>query len=304
MINVLHLGLSYACNMRCKHCYVHKGTDSLDLNAVKDVIKVLVDNYGLFIVYYTYGEPLLASSFNEITRFCNNLNLVQILMTNGSLINEKTTDIIVNNGFSRVYVSLDSSEEKQHDSNRNYDGAYISALRAIEMLKERGVHVGIATTVTATNVHQLDDIWQIALKSNVDAISFLRERTQGRIFSIKDIDIYLKFVEDYLIKASHKRSNLSLPNLFLHDPTILSLITHLHNEEQISDFVFEKYYEMNKCHYDSTLSIDPGGNIYHCNLVPQKIGQLSTQQIDKILERKEKFNEHPICCSAISWADK
>ena len=71
MINVLHIGLTYACNMNCKHCFVKKNKDSLTTIKIKELIDFL-DTKGLMMVVYTYGEPLLAKNFEEISKYINN----------------------------------------------------------------------------------------------------------------------------------------------------------------------------------------------------------------------------------------
>ena len=52
MILTLHLGLSYACNMRCKHCFVNKKRDALDTDTCKNIIDMLYDK-GLMVLIYT-----------------------------------------------------------------------------------------------------------------------------------------------------------------------------------------------------------------------------------------------------------
>lgn len=297
MIHVLHLGLSYACNMRCAHCFVDRRRDALDIGTIKRTIQTLVDRYGLFIVYYTHGEPLLSPMFGEVTEFCRDLGLVQILMTNGSLVDASAAQLLRQNGISHVYVSLDSSDPSAHDANRCYPGAYQKALDGIRALKDGGLPVGISTTVTAQNVTNISEVWDLACDLGVNSFSLLAQREDGILFPAAERPEYRDFVLKLLENARSHRVNL-----FLHDPRLLPAIEDAFRQGRIPAQTYEKYREMNRCHYDTTLSITPDGSVSHCNLAPVSMGNLLSQEIGELLEKEEQKNEYPVCCSQLSGA--
>ena len=76
VITTLHLGLSYACNLKCKHCYVSKQKDMLNSETIKHIIDTLES---LQIVIYTYGEPLLAKNLLEIASYVKSKNIMQLI---------------------------------------------------------------------------------------------------------------------------------------------------------------------------------------------------------------------------------
>lgn len=296
MINVLHLGLSYACNMRCKHCFVKKQTDFLSTNIIKKVLNTLVDEFGLFIVYYTYGEPLLATNFYEVAEYADKLGLVQILMSNGSLITENEIEKIKNANISQVYISLDSASPNHHDCNRGVIGSYQQAVRAIELLTNAGVNVGIATTLRQSNLAELDEIYNIAVNCNVPVFSLLRERTHGQILPLDNVQSYYDFIEKQLTTNAQC-------NLLLHDPTIIPFVDELYESGKISLCVRDKYITMNSCHYNTTLAITPSGDVSHCNLCSVNLGNVLAEEIKVILKKeieKEKKYECAICCTGFS----
>lgn len=59
IIRYLHLGLTAACNLNCKHCFI-KEKDSKELSFEKAIAFIdVLEKQGLTHIYYTYGEPLL-----------------------------------------------------------------------------------------------------------------------------------------------------------------------------------------------------------------------------------------------------
>lgn len=275
MINTLHLGLSYNCNMKCSHCFVNKDRDNIDIQKLFSLIDYL-DNNGLFFIVYTFGEPLLAKKFWEVSNYVSKKNIVQVLMTNGSMINNETICKMQNNKIKNVYVSIDSICEHKHDLNRNYKGSFSKALNAIKKLETTGFNVGIATTINDGNVEEMKEIVGLAQTLKIRNISFLRQRVNGRIIKMKYIDKYYDFYKDYL--ENYKQYGI---NILFHDPNLLEITNKLYEANLIDDLLYEKYMDMNSCHYCSTLSVEPSGNVKHCNLIDECLGNIDN--IYKIL---------------------
>lgn len=293
MINTLHLGLSYGCNMHCKHCFVDKNKDNLDINKLLKVVDYL-DSKGLFFIIYTFGEPLLTSSFWKVTNYISTKNIVQILMTNGSMINEKTAKRLKLNNISNVYVSIDSSERERHDKNRNYIGAYDKAVNALKILKKYDFNVGISTTINDENIDEMNSIVQLSKNIGINNISFLRQRINGKIIKINK-DNYYEFYKNYL--SNYSKYNI---NIMFHDFTLIPITKQLYKNKKISKNLYEKYIDMNLCHNSTTISIEPNGNVKQCNLVNSNIGNLNDEEIVKIIERELNKNGNIICSTKFS----
>ena len=110
-------------------------------------------------VAFEGGEPLLRRDLVDILAFSRSLPLHTSLITNGTLLESKIEEIAPYiNGV--VYVSLDGLE-KTHDNIRGVDGSFRKAVRGINAAKEK-VSVTINTTVMAENVHEIDNLVQLA----------------------------------------------------------------------------------------------------------------------------------------------
>lgn len=295
MYKVLHLGLSYNCNMKCEHCFVRKKENKITFEDIKNVIDWLSDN-NLLIMYYTYGEPLLSNIFSKVSEYVSQKGIVQILMTNGSVIDKEKIILIKRNKINTVYISIDHSLPTEHDKNRNYKGAFEKAIKAIRLCKQAGINVGISTTVTKNNIKSLKEIYNLALKEDVKIISFLRERTESGIapFTKEENKTYIDF-----FKFCLQQKNV---NVKFHDTTLIKVLDFLYQENIIDKDTFDKYNCMNACHSQNTISVSPDGEISHCNLIKNPFGNVINQSTQKLHENydKELSYESVIHCSTFS----
>lgn len=292
MYSVLHLGLSYACNMRCKHCFVNRGVDQLSISQIKRTIDILWEQ-GLLMIYYTYGEPLLSDKFYPITEYAKGKGLIQILMTNGSLITEEIAGKLKKQGMQDVFVSMDSPDAHAHDENRGYKGAYEKAIHSIRILQNAGISVGISSAVTEENAEELGKIYEIAQREGVRIVSFLRGRENNALsqLSEKAKAVYFDFV-----RWGIKQKKI---NLKFHDPELLPLLYAWEKSGIISETEYDKYYHMSCCHADTTVSIAPDGVVSNCNLMQNNLGNINQTPIEMVLERNQA-HENLVYCTAIS----
>lgn len=173
IIRYLHLGLTAACNLNCKHCFI-KEKESKELSFEKAIAFIdVLEKQGLTHIYYTYGEPLLYHRLFEFSKNIRLKGIYQVLMTNGTQINYEVAQKIAASGINRVMISIDSSIEKKHDMNRGKQGSFGLAVQAIQLLKEQKVNVGIASTITKQNYLELAAIEKLAQKIKFSISAFL-----------------------------------------------------------------------------------------------------------------------------------
>ena len=290
MVNMLHLGLSYNCNMRCSHCFVNKSMDKLSSAQIKNTIDYMIGQ-GLYMVVFTFGEPLLARNFCDISNYLYDKGIFQVVMSNGSYIDEKTITILKKN-VSMVFISIDSVVPEKHDNNRNHKNAFINAFDTINKLQKNKINVGLAVTINNSNLEELNDIVKLAKKHNIKNISFLRQRENGRISKLDSYKFYLKFYCDYLEGKIAKNMNI-----MFHDPTLRFFTKKMYDENKINIDKYNKYMEMNSCNIKNTISLAPNGDILLCNLTNKKIGNICADSIDVIMKKRGENDECFICRS-------
>lgn len=292
MINVLHLGLTYKCNMNCGHCYVTRKEDKLRESDYYSIIDTIYES-GLFFLYYTFGEPLCSPLFNTISSYAKNKNIVQVLMTNGSLIEPYMIDIFKHNSITKVCISIDHRDPNKHDFNRKYKNSFNKAIEALKMLVANNICSEISMTVNDTNVTCLYEVYDLAQNLNVNFISFLRQRNNNYIEQMKDEDLYHSFFQDIIVKQNKV-------NVLFHDPTLLPILNEMKNSKKIDESIYEKYYEMNRCHNNYTISIEPNGDVKRCNLRNTVVGNILHTPLCQILGREINKIDDIVHCSSVS----
>lgn len=260
MIEQLHLGLSNLCNLKCKHCFVvDKSISNIDVVKLKQFLDCL-EKHGLRTIYYTYGEPLLASNIFEIIEYVKKLGIFQTLLTNGTMIDQEKALLIKNSGINRVMVSIDSSNPRIHDENRGVRNSFKKACEGIKLLKKYRCNVGIATTYLDANETYLKNIIKLADKLGVDYISFLAERRDGKV-NIPLSDEYISIFRDAVINKK---------NYIFHDNRLVRELDEMLKDGIIDEDVYSLRKDQNQCCIHSNLSLAPNGNVYKCNFINRK----------------------------------
>ncbi|MDH5386072.1 MAG: radical SAM protein, partial [Candidatus Aminicenantes bacterium] len=142
------IALTNACPQNCEYCYNkdRKGK-VMDTAIIKKVIQELKD-MGVFWLGFTGGEPLLQKDIVEIIESVGDDCAVK-LFTTGCTLNRQLAQDLRDAGLFSVSVSLDHWKQEAHDKVRRYEGAFQTALKAIEIFKNLGdLDVGVSAVLS------------------------------------------------------------------------------------------------------------------------------------------------------------
>ena len=155
------------CNLACMHCRASAThgpfSGELDTDASFRLLDQ-ISHVGKPIIILTGGEPLLRPDIFDIARYGTKKGLRMVMAPNGTLITEKFAKQMADSGIQRISVSLDGATIESHDRFRGIDGAFKGALRGIKLAKEAGVEFQINTTITKTNLKEIPEIQELAIK--------------------------------------------------------------------------------------------------------------------------------------------
>jgi len=280
--------------MRCAHCFVNRGQDHLTSQQAKQVLDDLYQR-GLFLVYYTFGEPLLYPDLLSVIEHGQRLDIAQVMMTNGYYLTSSKANELKNAGITNICVSLDSIDPVIHDRNRGVPGAFYKAVNAIQSSVESGVQTGIGFTVTDRNEEELSAIEALGRSMNVSYISFLRERRNGHLLT-EGGEVYRRFA---LQCFTHIKEH---PHTLFHDVTLTNAILEATAQGRITPADSKRLCEMNQCHCGYTLSIAPDGSVSRCNLSFHEVGNINKSRLADILGKEEINHAHFACCPQFSKA--
>lgn len=165
--------LTRSCVLSCRHCRASALNKSyaneLSTNECKKVIDSLAA-MGHCIVILTGGEPMLRDDLYEIAGYGNQLGLRMVMATCGTLLNTSKCAELRKAGIARISLSIDGATAQSHDAFRGVNGAFDGLIRGIGAARDSGLEFQINTTITKSNLHELPDIYSLAVK--LGAVSF------------------------------------------------------------------------------------------------------------------------------------
>ncbi|TET34383.1 MAG: radical SAM protein [Planctomycetota bacterium] len=180
------------CNHDCLHCYnVWKNpapypTGELGTDETLAMLSKLLDETGATSVTLTGGEPLLRKDIFDIVDFLDEKNVSVNLITNGTLLNEKT----IGRFGSKIDVyelPLLSVEAEIHDRMSGSAGAFDKVTMAIADLKTAGAKIVTVFVATKLNLDTWPETAELAFALGVDAIMFNRFNPGGEGFKNFDM---------------------------------------------------------------------------------------------------------------------
>ena len=159
----------------------------MDTAAGKTFIHDLAE-FGVPVVLFSGGEPLLRKDFFELAEYARQQGLRIALSTNGTLITREVAGRIKDIGFAEVGISLDGTESN-NDHFRGRDGAYQAALDGIRNCLSLGLRVSLRLTITRFNYHEIPAILQLVEDEGIDRVCFYHLAYSGRGSSLYKEDI-------------------------------------------------------------------------------------------------------------------
>jgi radical SAM/SPASM domain protein of ACGX system len=168
------------CDQRCEHCYIFsEGHPQLvempweRCLAVIDTCKEMAQRMDCTPYFYiTGGDPILHTRFWDILQVLHAQNIPFTLMGNPFHLTPEVCRRMKLLGCRKYQLSIDGLRET-HDKIRRR-GSFDSTLRAIDLIREAGIHCAIMTTVSGTNIHEIPRIVDLVVAHHVDIFAFGR----------------------------------------------------------------------------------------------------------------------------------
>ena len=149
--------LTANCNLRCRHCYLLPRDPCPDLLSAEDWIRILdaLAGVGCLWLGITGGEPLSRPDFPRIYREAHQRGFLITLLTNGTLLDDATADLLADHPPMAVEVSLYGASPETCREVTGSAFAFDACLAGVRRLMARNVQVVLKTTLTRDNVDDL-----------------------------------------------------------------------------------------------------------------------------------------------------
>lgn len=163
-INSIIFPISGTCNLKCDYCFARVDDNFVFKSANNEEAKSIIDY--LFLnqklqecdICFFGGEPLLNFKtikfvLDYIRENYYNKKIGFSITTNGTILNKKKINFIINNKIA-VLVSIDGSEElNKHRIFKNGKNCFNRTFSNINKLKLKGINLQLRATITNDSLH-------------------------------------------------------------------------------------------------------------------------------------------------------
>jgi radical SAM protein with 4Fe4S-binding SPASM domain len=181
------------CNLKCSHCYLDADTltrsdpNELETGDAKKIIDQIASVNTQTILILTGGEPFLREDLFDLVYHASQRELMVVLGTNGTLIDDNIAKEMDRTGIFGVGISLDSSGPKFHDSFRGFPGAWHKTIKGIEICRKHDLPLQIQATVTKDNYKDMPNIMKMAHELGAKVFNLFFIVCTGRGQDVTDI---------------------------------------------------------------------------------------------------------------------
>ena len=149
------------CPLRCAHCYNNLPISDRDAAARELTLAEhcnLIDEVaaaGCLWLTFTGGEIFAREDFLEIYEHAVGRGLLVTLFTNGVLITPETAGLLAGLPPHSIEISVYGVTAQTHDRVTGVPGSHARCMRAVRVLLEHGLPLGLKSVVMSLNEHEL-----------------------------------------------------------------------------------------------------------------------------------------------------
>ncbi len=154
--------ITYACPLRCVHCYSESGRRETRQLGFDEMVRVLDAIIAMRpgLISFAGGEPLVVPGIAELVRRVSEAGIDVAVSTGGWHHRPELLRELAGHGR-EINVSVDGTIAEVHDRIRGRQGSFERAMNALTLLDElarddEAVRFGISCTVTRSTFAQLD----------------------------------------------------------------------------------------------------------------------------------------------------
>ncbi|MBL7069707.1 MAG: radical SAM protein [Candidatus Omnitrophica bacterium] len=134
------IDVTYQCNLKCQHCFIKQEEYKKELE-FDEITRIINDikKAGCLWLCLSGGEPFLRKDFLDIYTYARKRGFLISIFTNGTLITPRIADCLAEFPPYSIEITLNGLTKKVYEEVTQIKGSFIRVMRAIEMIKERGL---------------------------------------------------------------------------------------------------------------------------------------------------------------------
>lgn len=180
----LFIELTYACNLKCVHCYNPKNIDNIqiDFNKIKQIIDDARE-LGCFKIILSGGEATLHKKFIEIVEYIRSKRMSVEIFTNGQRLydNPDLLSRLIKTYPYRIGLSMYSLNEDTHEKITSIKGSHNKTFNVIKKLRENNINIQIKNFLLNINCKDCISVKKFAneIKANTAGDTSLTPTIEG-----------------------------------------------------------------------------------------------------------------------------
>lgn len=161
------------CNMNCDMCYVRLSRAEMEkqgrLRTAEEWLSVArqMRDSGTLFLLLTGGEPLIYPDFRRLYLALRDMGFLITINTNGTLINEDWAAFFGAHKPRRINITLYGADEQAYETLCHYPGGFARVTNGVRLLREQGVEVKLAGSMTPQNAKDLDRLFAVGRELGV-----------------------------------------------------------------------------------------------------------------------------------------
>lgn len=278
---VVAIEITHKCPLKCKHCYVDAGEgSSIEFELIKKIF-IECSTMGIKSIQLTGGEPLIHKDFNKIVDLALSYDIELHIFTSGYYYTDdilKKFEEYKGNRNILFQVSIDGLEET-HDEFRGVLGSYNKSMSFIKQVIELGFRVTVGTCIDTQVYSELKELSQLIRQIGVSAHRISAISDRGR-------------ANENLIKTSNE--------IMKNKRRLIKELSGELNSKEFQVYYFEEgdayidYKYKHNCGLGQTsLKIDPDGNISPCVMSSTKYANINVMSLLEIQKKYSRLWEVP-----------
>ena len=182
------LELVNRCDLECVMCYQGFRNDTNKVTVNESVLDKIFDDFKkneLSALMLTASEPLLYKNIEYVLKRAEEAKIMDtFIFTNGSLLDRKKSEMIINSCVTRLFVSIDAATEETYDKVRIPVGKNRLQSNRLELL-EKKIKDFIKLRNELGKKLPLTRVSFVALKENQHEIEKFKEKWEGIVDSVE-----------------------------------------------------------------------------------------------------------------------
>jgi radical SAM protein with 4Fe4S-binding SPASM domain len=288
---IVSYSVTSACNYRCPHCHADAGKatqNELTIEEARRVVNEMAE-LGTEVIIFSGGEPLLRKGFIlSLARYCFDLGIMPVILTNGSLLDYKTAQELKDAGIIAAGIPLDYATPQRFDELRNAPGAFESAIRAIKACHKADLPVAATIMLFQDSLNELPKLMDLLYNLNVEQAVLYDFIPVGRGTKISDLVMdYEQRVKllDYLFRIQAEREMFFL--ISGGSPLYPGIVLEMHKKYGIKAprRLLKSFLVQSKFGCPAGIqyfSLRPNGDVYPCPFLQLKTGNVREQSLSNI----------------------